>query len=522
MSAIQVVYHVACSESEIKAQARAIAVEQTVEVPEVLLSDPYIRDHIVGRVEAITPVAHNVFSVAIAYNPALACKQLPQLLNLLYGNISIKTNIRMVDLKLPDSLLSGFAGPNYGLAGLRRLLGVYQRPLLATALKPRGSTPQQLAAIARAFVLGGGDIIKDDHNLADDNLNDFTARVTLCQEAVAAANAQTGRGALYFPNLAAPCEQFEAQVEIALRAGVRGILVAPFLLGLDTVRHLARKYSLALMSHPTFSGTFFQDKQHGMEPGILLGTFFRLAGVDISVFPNFGGRFTFSRPQCLDIAQRLRAPMGALLPAWPAPAGGMRIEDIGGMAETYGPDAVFICGGALLSHGQDLTAATRLLAGKVRESFGERLEAPQPRSDPVQAAQVDAGVIGHIPFEPTWNWTGRERVAYKGAGRIPFKDISRVELMGKHGEQAGFEVRYFEIQPGGFSSREKHRHVHCIMAARGVGQLAVGGRTYVLKPHDLAYVPPLAIHQLRNQGPEPFGFFCIVDRERDRPLDPGA
>lgn len=123
MSAIQVVYHVACSESEIKAQARAIAVEQTVEVPEVLLSDPYIRDHIVGRVEAITPVAHNVFSVAIAYNPALACKQLPQLLNLLYGNISIKTNIRMVDLKLPDSLLKRFRRPELRAGGPAALAG---------------------------------------------------------------------------------------------------------------------------------------------------------------------------------------------------------------------------------------------------------------------------------------------------------------------------------------------------------------------------------------------------------------
>ncbi|MCY3018058.1 MAG: RuBisCO large subunit C-terminal-like domain-containing protein, partial [Planctomycetota bacterium] len=394
---------------------------------------------------------------------------------------------------------------------------------IATALKPRGSSPQQLAAIAGAFALGGGDIIKDDHNLAEDSFDAFATRVRVCQEAVAEANAKTGRNTLYFPNISVPLEQLDRHVEMVLRTGIRGILVAPFILGLDAVRTLAQRYSLVLMSHPTFSGTFFQDKRHGIEPGILLGTFFRLAGTDISVFPNFGGRFTFSQQQCREIGERLRAPLGTLPPSWPAPAGGMKFDNIGGMARTYGADAVFMCGGALLSHSANLTDSTRLFLDKVRQHFGERLAAPQPRTDPLKAQEHrETAGYRHVPFEPSWNWLGRARVEYKGEKRIPFKDISRVELFGKSGEESGFEVRYFEIQPGGFSSREKHQHVHCIVAVRGLGQLTVDDRRYVLKPHDLAYVPPLAVHQLHNEGPEPFGFFCIVDRERDRPLDPGA
>ena len=41
-----------------------------------------------------------------------------------------------------------------------------------------------------------------------------------------------------------------------------------------------------------------------------------------------------------------------------------------------------------------------------------------------------------------------------------------------------------------------------------------------LKPFDVAYVPPLQVHQLRNKSSEPFGFFCIVDHDRDRPIQP--
>ena len=45
-----------------------------------------------------------------------------------------------------------------------------------------------------------------------------------------------------------------------------------------------------------------------------------------------------------------------------------------------------------------------------------------------------------------------------------------------------------------------------------------GNREVVVKPNDVAYLPPLEVHQLRNETKEPFGFFCIVDHLRDRPI----
>ena len=40
----------------------------------------------------------------------------------------------------------------------------------------------------------------------------------------------------------------------------------------------------------------------------------------------------------------------------------------------------------------------------------------------------------------------------------------------------------------------------------------------VLKIGDTVYVAPDEVHQLRNHGGEPFGFFCLVDAERDAPV----
>jgi ribulose-bisphosphate carboxylase large chain len=73
----------------------------------------------------------------------------------------------------------------------------------------------------------------------------------------------------------------------------------------------------------------------------------RLAGADIAIFPNIGGRFSFTREQCLDIATRSRKELGKLNPLTIAPAGGMTLERIPEMVEMYGKDSALLIGGAL-------------------------------------------------------------------------------------------------------------------------------------------------------------------------------
>lgn len=533
---IHAVYRVTCAESAVAAFGREIAYEQTVEVPESLVTKASILEEIVGRVESIEP-DHGMpgsFLVTIGYNLKLAGYQIPQLLNLVYGNCSLKPNVTLVDLVLPDDFVDRFRGPSFGVAGLRELLGVYGRPLLATALKPVGSASAEFAAMARDFALGGGDLVKDDHNLHDESVDAFRERITRCQEAVEAANRQTGRSALYLPNLLAPVDQLERYLECAMTAGVRGILISPFLVGLDVTRHIAEKYRLVVMAHPTVTGAFFHTPQHGIEPGILLGKLFRLIGCDVSVFPNAGGRFTFTPEDCRSISDELRAPLGNLKPGWPAPAGGMRFDNLPQMAAEFGEDAVFLIGGALLSHSGNLTDSTRAFLQKIEEHFAAHLVAPAvahasacelpPAAGAASAAETaplektrQREILRRLVFQDDFSWEGRPAVVYKASAEIPFQGVTRHELIGQQGEAASFDLRYFQIEPGGYSSLEKHRHAHAIICVRGEGTLLCGGETLPLKSFDVAYVAPLEAHQLKNEGNAPFGFFCIVDHTRDRP-----
>ena len=61
-------------------------------------------------------------------------------------------------------------------------------------------------------------------------------------------------------------------------------------------------------------------------------------------------------------------------------------------------------------------------------------------------------------------------------------------------------------------------HTHIVIGARGRGVLVLMDRRETLAPMDVACIGPLETHQLRNESSEPFGFFCIVDHDRDRPM----
>jgi quercetin dioxygenase-like cupin family protein len=126
------------------------------------------------------------------------------------------------------------------------------------------------------------------------------------------------------------------------------------------------------------------------------------------------------------------------------------------------------------------------------------------------------------PFDPAaFCWAGVEEQAYKPRGGEPrgmgWRGVTRHTLVRAPEAGAAFELRYFEIAPGGFSSLEKHRHVHVVVAVRGRGRALVGDAVVELEPMDLVQTPPLAPHRWVCAGDEPFGFLCTVDGDRDRP-----
>lgn len=352
----QVIYRLKGSEKEARSKAEDICIEQTIEFPADLVKGGDIRDHIFGRIESFQPLEANCWEAVISYAIEITGFELTQLVNAMFGNFSLKPGVRVERLELPGSLLKHFKGPRFGITGVRDLLGVPERPLFCTALKPMGLSCQDLAELAYQFALGGVDMIKDDHGLADQPFSPFKERVQRCAEAVERAIRETGKKCLYVPNLSAPADQILDKALLAKENNVGALMVAPGLVGLDTMRMLADddRIALPIISHPAFQGTFTAHPDNGVSHYTIFGQLPRLAGADASIFPNYGGRFSFSIEECQSIVRGATVQMHHIKPIFSAPGGGMNLERIPEMIKTYGRDVIFLIGGALHKLGPDL------------------------------------------------------------------------------------------------------------------------------------------------------------------------
>lgn len=117
-----------------------------------------------------------------------------------------------------------------------------------------------------------------------------------------------------------------------------------------------------------------------------------------------------------------------------------------------------------------------------------------------------------------FRWDAVPLKSYKEDGSH-FSGITRQTLFAGEGDQQ-CELRYFEIDPGGHSTFEKHVHTHAVLILRGVGCALVGEVVFDVEAFDLVHIPSLTWHQFRADRGDVLGFLCQVACDRDRPVRP--
>jgi ribulose-bisphosphate carboxylase large chain len=367
--AARVVYHVhAPTKADLDARVESLLLEQTVELPRAALRDPFVLDQIVGRLVSVEEIGAGLHRTTIDF-PIIATADDPaQFLNLLFGNSSIQPHVMLADLALPTDWPGRqftLPGPQFGIAGLRKIVNVPERALTSTALKPIGLSTERLAQLCGLFAQGGIDIIKDDHGLANHAFHPFRDRVRACQKAVAEANRATGRRSIYVPNLIGTPSTVLEQLAFAQEVGVGAVMVSPMLLGLPfLVEIVTRHAKVPVLAHPSFGGAT------RTAPELLCGKLFPLYGADAVIFPNFGGRFSYSQETCGTLARWLTRPeIPGLAPSLPMPAGGIKYHRVAEVLSFYGRDVGLLIGGGLYEAGDDAALRTRV------EEFVRNVEA---------------------------------------------------------------------------------------------------------------------------------------------------
>ena len=335
-------YRVCSDPARIDARVEKLWLEQGAELPRAALNHFRVPEGIQGSVREIREESEGVYEVRTAYSWCAVAEDPAQLLNIAIGNSSLMADVVLQDIKLPAGEYRRFTGPRLGVSGLRSLAGVFNRPLTCTALKPKGWSASDLAGLCRGFAAAGLDIVKDDHGLADHSFCRFEDRVKLCQRAVEEVAEETGRRTLYVPNLTGTPGDVARQLDAARAYGVRCVMMAPMLLGLPLLLELTqRDDALPIVAHPSFAGSW------RISPELLFGKLFRWFGADAVIFPTFGGRFGYSQDLCRGIAQALADPALSVRPAFPVPAGGVRLRQLSELSGFYGNDAILLMAGDL-------------------------------------------------------------------------------------------------------------------------------------------------------------------------------
>jgi ribulose-bisphosphate carboxylase large chain len=344
--------------AELDARVESLLLEQTVELPRKALRDPFVLENIVGRLVSVREVDAELHEAVIDF-PIIATADDPaQFLNVLFGNSSIQAHVQLFDFELPaewPGRRAALPGPQFGIAGLRRLVDVPGRALTSTALKPIGLSLARLAELCGLFAQAGIDLIKDDHGLANHSFHPFRERVRACQKAVADSNRASGRHAIYAPNLIGTPSVLLEQLKFAQDEGVGAVMIAPMLLGLPGLAEIvARHAKVPVLGHPSFGGAT------RTAAAVLYGKLFPLYGADAVIFANFGGRFAYSREVCGSIAGELTKPRTpGLAPAFPMPAGGIKYQQVADVLGFYGRDVILLIGGGLYEAGDDAALRAR-------------------------------------------------------------------------------------------------------------------------------------------------------------------
>lgn len=372
--------------ADIDRRVRALAEMQSTGTWVALAGEtPEIRRRHAARVVGLWQVPdHEVggeddrdWVVRIAYPAHNIGRQIPLLLATTLGEGASTGPLRLLDLDLPPAFTAGFRGPRIGIEGLRSALGVADRPLLVTMMKPAlGLSPAESGRVFRELALGGVDIVKDDELLVEHPWSTIVERVRAHEAAAREVFETTGHRTIAFVNVTDRPDRMVAHAHRAVDAGASGLMVDLVAVGIPAAGMLAEDADLPvpILGHLAFSGAIYGSPSSGVSSHLILGKLPRLAGVDLMVYPGPAGSLALSRSKHLRIAATLTGALHAIRPVLPVPGGGLHAGMVPRLLADLGADHAIGAGGAVHGHPLGAAAGARAIRQAIDAALaGERL-----------------------------------------------------------------------------------------------------------------------------------------------------
>lgn len=292
------------------------------------------------------------YIIQIGYPAVNFGESIPVMLTALMGNdASTSALVKLLDIQLPQKFAKAFSGPRYGIEGIRKLTGVYDRPLLLNMIKPcTGLSPEEGAKIFYHTALGGVDIIKDDELLGDPSFNRLEKRVKAYRKASDAACERTGKHTLYAANITSDVGKLIQNAKKAEELGADLVMVNFAVLGYSALQMIASEVSLPIIGHYAASGMYYEGIINGMSSTLAVGKLPRLAGADIVMMNTPYGGYPLMRHKYLRTIHELTLPCCGLRAAFPAVGGKVQPGIVNKYIRELGTDIILAPGGAVQGH----------------------------------------------------------------------------------------------------------------------------------------------------------------------------
>ncbi len=343
-------FHVEPLNQPLDVIAGGVAAESSVGTwTELTTEKPYIREK-----------AAKVFSiegdeVEIAYPIELfEPGNMPNILSSVAGNVfgleDVK-HLRLNDIRFPGRLARSFPGPRYGIAGVRGILGVENRPLVGTIIKPKlGLVTKDHAQVAYDAWVGGCDVVKDDENLSSQGFNRFEERVTETLAMRDKAEQETGERKVYLANVSAETEEMKRRARFVEDHDGRYMMIDIITCGFSALQTMKEAgFKLAIHGHRAGHAAFTRSRVHGINMRVIAKVA-RMLGVDQLHVGTAVGKMAETVEEVRANIEALTEPMYGLNRALPVASGGLHPGMVHKLMGFFGNDLVIQAGGGIHGH----------------------------------------------------------------------------------------------------------------------------------------------------------------------------
>ena len=306
-----------------------------------------------------------------------------QILSSIAGNIfgmKAVRNLRLEDVYWPPNIISSFKGPKYGLAGVRDVFKVYDRPLLATVPKPKvGLTTDEYSETAYQIWVGGVDLVKDDENLTSQSFNKFRDRLDRLMKIRDKVEKETGEKKSYLVNITAPYNEMVKRAKIVEDYGNEFVMIDILTVGWSALQSFVNEgFNLRIHAHRAFHAAFTRNKKHGMSMKVV-AEISRLLGVDEIHVGTVVGKLVspYSEVNALTKILRenetdenfklklLKKKWPNIKPVFPVSSGGLHPGLIPQIYRIFGKDVIIQAGGGVTGHPNGVMAGAKAFRASV-------------------------------------------------------------------------------------------------------------------------------------------------------------